>query len=178
MSDPLSSRLKLPDELRDQMQEVYDMPSADLLAHAEAIIQDNLDPLRSFLISLLPNGNEIALVLRAILLLYTVTASAKVPRQMQLESLLLVMANLDSLVNTGTGSGKTICMVLPVLLDPTSIALVISPLKRLQINQVCPFSFSVKTSLIISLRLQNLHSSALMHNASTLILRTTQIYGR
>ena len=178
MSDPLSSRLKLPDELRDRMQEVYDMPSADLLAHAEAIIQDNLDPLQNFLISFPPNGNEIALVLRAILLLYTVTASAKVPHRMQLESLLLVMANLDSLMNVGMGSGKTICMVLPVLLDPTSITLVILPLKRLQMNQVCPFPFIFKTSLIMSLRLQNLPSSASMRNASTLIPRMTQHYGR
>jgi len=93
------------------MQEVYDIPSADLLAHAEAIIQDNLDPLQSFLISLPLNGNEIALILRAILSLCTVTTGAKVLRQMQLESLLPVMANLDSLVNAGTGSGKT---MLPV----------------------------------------------------------------
>jgi len=111
MSDPLLSRLKLPNELCSQMQEVYDIPSADLLAHAEAIIQDNLDPLWSFLISLPLNGNKIALVLRAILLLCTVTAGAKVPRQMQLESLLPVMANLDSLMNAGMGSGKT---MLPV----------------------------------------------------------------
>ena len=116
MSDLLLSHLKLPDELRSRMQEVYDIPSADLLAHAEAIIQDNLDPLRSFLNSLPPDGNEIALVLRAILLLYTVTAGAKVPHQMQLESLLPVMANLNSLVNTGTGSVRTFLFILYLIL--------------------------------------------------------------
>ena len=79
MSDPLLSHLKLPNELHSQMQEVYDIPSTNLLAHPEAITQDNLDPLQSFLISLPLNGNEIALVLRAILLLCTVTAGAKVP---------------------------------------------------------------------------------------------------
>jgi len=37
---------------------------------------------------------------------------------MQLESLLLpVIANLNSLMNTGMGLGKIICMVLPILLD-------------------------------------------------------------
>jgi len=159
------------DELRDRMQEVYDMPlaSADLLAHAEASYKI-ISICYNFLISFPPNGNEIALVLRAILLLYTVTASAKVLRRMQLESLLPVMANLNSLVNAGTGSGKDICMVLPVLLDPTSITLVISPLKRLQMNQVCPFpSFSRHLWLLCHLRLQNLPILALMHNASTLI---------
>jgi len=90
------------------MQEVYDIPSGNLLAHTEAILQDDLDPLCSFLISLPPDGNEIALVLKAILLLYTVTAGTKVLYQMQLESLLLpVMANLNSLRNTGMGWARS-----------------------------------------------------------------------
>ena len=173
MLDSFSCCLKLPDELQSRTQQVYDIRNADLLVHAEAILQDDLNPLRSFLMSLPPNGIEIALVLRAILLLYTVTAGAKVPRQMQLESILLVMSNLNSLVNAGTGLGKTICMVLPVLLDPTSITLVISPLKWLQMNQVYPFPFVVKAFLIMSLRLQNLPSLALMRNASTLIPQVT-----
>jgi len=118
------------------MQEVYDIPNADPLAHAKAILQDDLDPLCSFIISLPLDSDERALALRAILLLYTVTAGAKVPHKMQLESLLPVMANLDSLVNTGMGLGKTICMVLPVLLDPTSITLIISPLKWLQARHI------------------------------------------
>ena len=120
------------------MQEVYDIPNADPLAHAKVILQDDLDPLCSFIISLPLDSDERALALRAILLLYTVTAGAKVPCQMQLESILPVMSNLNSLVNAGTGLGKTICMVLPVLLDPTSITLIISPLKLLQMNQVYP----------------------------------------
>jgi len=98
MSDPLSSRLKLPDELRSRMQEVYDIPSADLLAHAQAIL-DDLDFATQLFISLPPDGKEIALRIESILMLYTVTAGANVPRRMQLESLLPVMANLDSLVN-------------------------------------------------------------------------------
>ncbi|KAI0069309.1 hypothetical protein BV25DRAFT_1778862, partial [Artomyces pyxidatus] len=74
--------------------------------------------------------------LRACLLLFTVTNGAKVPQQMQLESLIPVASRRDSIINAGTGSGKTICMVLAILLDPLSITLVINPLKRLQCTQV------------------------------------------
>jgi ATP-dependent helicase YprA (DUF1998 family) len=70
------------------------------------------------------------------LLLYTATGGKKVPRKFQLEATLALLAGRDCLINAGTGSGKTLCMVLPALLDPTSISLVISPLKRLQILQV------------------------------------------
>jgi len=131
-----SCYLQLPDAVQEKMQTIYDVPSPDLLVHAEAILQDHLDPLRSFLAALSPVGNELPFALRAMLLLYTVTNGAKIPRQMQLKSLFPVMARLDSIINAGTGSGKTICMVLPVLLDPGTITLIISPLKRLQINQV------------------------------------------
>jgi len=78
MLDSFSCCLKLPDELQSRTQQVYDIRNADLLVHAEAILQDDLNPLRSFLMSLPPNGIEIALVLRAILLLYTVTAGVMI----------------------------------------------------------------------------------------------------
>ena len=68
-------------------------------------------------------------------------ANRKVPRQFQLESMLATMSQHDSIIIAGTGSGKTICMILPLLLDPESISIVISPLKRLQINQVCLIFF-------------------------------------
>ena len=70
------------------------------------------------------------------LLLYTVTGKKKLPREFQLEATLALLAGRDCLINAGTGSGKTLCMVLPALLDPKSVSLVISPLKRLQILQV------------------------------------------
>ena len=73
------------------------------------------------------------------LLLYTVTNGEKVPREFQLEATLALLAGRDSLINAGTGSGKTLCMVLLALLDPMSVSLVISPLKRLQILQVNVF---------------------------------------
>jgi ATP-dependent helicase YprA (DUF1998 family) len=79
---------------------------------------------------------EQEIVYRCCLLLYTVTNGEKVPREFQLEATLALLAGRDCLINAGTGSGKTLCMVLPALLDPISVSLVISPLKQLQILQV------------------------------------------
>ena len=49
---------------------------------------------------------------------------------------------LDSLVIAGTGAGKTIPFMMPLMLDPTKKALVISPLKILQADQVLLFNLS------------------------------------
>ena len=49
------------------------------------------------------------------------------------ESLLL---GLDSIVIAGTGSGKTIPFMLPLLVHPTKMLLILSPLKVLQRDQV------------------------------------------
>jgi hypothetical protein len=76
----LSRRLLLPDALQNKMQAIYDIPDTNLLLHAEIILQHHLDPLRDFITSLPPDGNEISLILRASLLLYTVTDGTKVPR--------------------------------------------------------------------------------------------------
>jgi ATP-dependent helicase YprA (DUF1998 family) len=50
------------------------------------------------------------------------------------EALLL---GLDSVVIAGTGSGKTIPFMLPLLLHPEKMVLILSPLKILQRDQVC-----------------------------------------
>jgi ATP-dependent helicase YprA (DUF1998 family) len=79
---------------------------------------------------------ELDTVYKCSLLLSTVTDGKKIPREFQLKAVLALLARRDCLINAGTGSGKTLCMVLPALLDPTMISLVISPLKRLQVLQV------------------------------------------
>lgn len=89
---------------------------------------------REFIDNLDAHGREAAY--KCCLLLHTVTSGKKIPREFQLEATLALLAGRDCLINAGTGSGKTLCMVLPALLDPTSVSLVISPLKRLQILQV------------------------------------------
>ncbi|KAF8199997.1 hypothetical protein K438DRAFT_1583316, partial [Mycena galopus ATCC 62051] len=43
------------------------------------------------------------------------------------------------LVDSGTGSGKTLCMIIPNLMHPNTTSIMISPLKRLEILQVTEF---------------------------------------
>lgn len=132
-----SRRFDLPEDHQDSLKLVYDLPSSELLSLAVSLFPRQLDSLDEFLATL--SSDDLAIALRACLLLFKVTKGSKVPRAMQLEAMLAVMGRKDSLVNAGTGSGKTVAMLLAVLLDPVSVSLVISPLIRLQINQVSIF---------------------------------------
>jgi RAD3-like DEAD/DEAH box helicase len=59
------------------------------------------------------------------------------------------MSGRDSLIDVGTGYGKTLCMIIPCLLDPESLAVIFSPLKRLQAVQVLEFEhYGIKTLAI------------------------------
>ena len=60
------------------------------------------------------------------------------PRLWQLDVAEAIILGLDSLVQViaGTGAGKTVSFMMPLMLDPTKKALVISPLKILQADQV------------------------------------------
>ena len=85
------------------------------------------------------NSSERNIVHKSCLLLSTVTNGKKIPREFQLDALLALSAGRDCLIDAGTGSGKTLCMVLPALLDPAAVSFVVSPLKRLQVLQVAEF---------------------------------------
>ncbi|KAJ7626970.1 P-loop containing nucleoside triphosphate hydrolase protein [Roridomyces roridus] len=76
------------------------------------------------------------LALRACLLAFFANPKRIVPRQFQLEATLALADGRDVIVDCGTGSGKTLCQILPNLLFPTTSSLTISPLKRLQVVQV------------------------------------------
>lgn len=80
---------------------------------------------------------------RVALLCYCVTLSVQVPREMQLRVVLADQHKKDALVSAGTGSGKTLPIVLNALLDAPDkklVTLVISPLKRLQVTQENDFN--------------------------------------
>ncbi|KAF8055761.1 P-loop containing nucleoside triphosphate hydrolase protein [Lyophyllum atratum] len=80
---------------------------------------------------------------RACLLAWAVTAGTQVPREIQLKATLATRNGKDSMVNAGTGSGKTLPIALNLLLDDPNergITLTISPLKRLQITQENDFN--------------------------------------
>ena len=59
------------------------------------------------------------------------------PYGWQLDVAEAILLGLDCVVIAGTGSGKTIPFMLPLLLYPNKMALIISPLKVLQRDQVC-----------------------------------------
>ncbi|KAJ7451395.1 P-loop containing nucleoside triphosphate hydrolase protein [Mycena latifolia] len=75
----------------------------------------------------------------AILLVYCITQGRIIPRQYQLQGTDAVSRGLDPLVDSGTGSGKTLCQTLPNLLFPETTSMTVSPLKRLQILQAAEF---------------------------------------
>ncbi len=80
---------------------------------------------------------------RVALLCYCVTSAMQIPREMQFRVVLTDQHKKDTLVSAGTGSGKTLPIVLNALLDAPDkklVTLVISPLKRLQVTQENDFN--------------------------------------
>jgi hypothetical protein len=58
------------------------------------------------------------------------------PREWQIRAATASLEGRSSIVNVGTGQGKTLCGILAQFLDPGSISVIISPLKRLMVMQV------------------------------------------
>jgi len=73
--------------------------------------------------------------LRACLLVFSVSDGQVIPWQVQLEAGLAVYQGRNMIVNAGTGSGKTLSMVILLLMDPEAVGIIISPLNRLQSMQ-------------------------------------------
>ena len=73
--------------------------------------------------------------LRACLLVFSVSDGRVVPREFQLTAGLAAFWRKHAIINAGTGSGKTLSMVIPLLMDPEAVSIIVSPLKRLQITQ-------------------------------------------
>lgn len=69
------------------------------------------------------------------------------PHYWQLDVAEAMILGLDSLVIAGTGSGKTIPFILPLMLDTTKKGLVVSPLKVLQEDQICSILYEVHVLL-------------------------------
>jgi ATP-dependent helicase YprA (DUF1998 family) len=60
----------------------------------------------------------------------------KRPFRWQLEAGAAVLCGKDVVLDVGTGSGKTLCFSLPLLLNERDVSLTISPLTALMIDQV------------------------------------------
>ncbi|KAJ6526206.1 P-loop containing nucleoside triphosphate hydrolase protein [Mycena sp. CBHHK59/15] len=63
----------------------------------------------------------------------------KPPYEWQIDVSEALVLGLDAVVIAGTGAGKTIPFMMPLLLDPTKFVLIISPLKILQEDQAKHF---------------------------------------
>jgi ATP-dependent helicase YprA (DUF1998 family) len=66
------------------------------------------------------------------------------PHEWQLDVTEAILLSLDSIVIAGTGAGKTMPFMMPLLLNKKKKVVILSPLKVLQEDQVSPFfqSFS------------------------------------
>ncbi|KAJ7838656.1 hypothetical protein B0H14DRAFT_2588487 [Mycena olivaceomarginata] len=112
----------------------YDLLPSDTLPHAYL---DSLNDLHA------------TIALKACLLVYFSSQRRVVPRQFRLEASIALSDGRDVVVDSGTGSGKTLCQIIPNLLYPNSTSLTVSPLKRLQIVQAAEFErWGVKTVCI------------------------------
>lgn len=87
--------------------------------------------------------------LRACLLMWVTTKKEVLPRDFQIEATIAIMTGRDCLIDVGTGYGKTLCMALSCLLAPKELAVIFSPLKRLQAVQVLQFmQYGIKSIAI------------------------------
>ncbi|KAJ8522820.1 hypothetical protein ONZ45_g629 [Pleurotus djamor] len=108
------------------------------IAAAYEHIPENLRPSADFLATL--KLDELVMAQRLCLLLMATTQGTRCPRDFQLRSAIAALTQHDCLVDAGTGSGKTLCMILPLLMDPSGITIMVTPLKRLQAAQVAEFA--------------------------------------
>jgi hypothetical protein len=116
------------------IQAIREIPLEQLQAMVGELVPLELMPSADFIHALSPN--ERTDVLRACLIVFVLSESTMVPRQLQLQAALAELAGFDSILISGTGSGKTLAMAIPHILHPERVSFVISPLKRLQITQV------------------------------------------
>ncbi|KAJ7833818.1 P-loop containing nucleoside triphosphate hydrolase protein [Mycena leptocephala] len=104
---------------------------------------------RPFMASL--SGVERLIALDAFLYLDFASNGTKTPRELQIRAAIAIRQGKDLVVRSGTGTGKTIAMILPLLMMPNdAIAITISPLRLIQDNHVSEFSKYGISSLAIN----------------------------
>lgn len=106
-----------------EIQTIRALAAEELPAYTREKIPNDRMPSSAFMESLSPS--ETMDTLLACLLVWTLSGGAEVPREFQITAGLAAVSGRDTVVKAGTGSGKTLAM-----------AIVVSPLKRLQSSQV------------------------------------------
>jgi len=124
----------LHEETQDSLQNLDFLSDSEILL---AYIPGDRAPSAGFWDSY--NTKQITIGRLACLHLWKASGSRLVPHEFQLKATIATMSGQHSLIDVGTGKGKTLCMVLPSLLSPYTISIVVSPLKRLQAVQVLDF---------------------------------------
>ncbi|KAF7320198.1 P-loop containing nucleoside triphosphate hydrolase protein [Mycena kentingensis (nom. inval.)] len=112
--------------------EIRELPVAELESLIQRAIPSRLLP-RPYIDELAPEERVAAL--RCVALSYFSHPKRIVPRPFQLQCTLALFNRRSVLVDAGTGSGKTLCQILPNLAFPASMSITVSPLKRLQTLQ-------------------------------------------
>ncbi|KAJ7772814.1 hypothetical protein B0H14DRAFT_3859400 [Mycena olivaceomarginata] len=113
------------------------LPLPDLETFAQHNIPANL-PLPTTYLNSIDNDYK-TIALRACILVFIASNKRMIPRQYQLEASNATAHGLGCTVDSGTGSGKTLCQIILNLLYPNTTSITISPLKRLQILQATEF---------------------------------------
>ncbi|KAK7006578.1 Werner syndrome ATP-dependent helicase, partial [Favolaschia claudopus] len=86
-------------------------------------------------------ASERFIAIQAFLCLDFASHGTKAPREVQIRSVIAVKQGKDLLVRSGTGSGKTIAMILPILmLRKDAVAITIAPLRLIQDLHVSEFT--------------------------------------
>ncbi|KAH9160732.1 II DNA helicase [Lactarius sanguifluus] len=120
------------------LQEVQDLPEDVLHSTYETLVPSERRLSATFWAQYDEDKQSIGL--RACLILGIISNFEVLPREFQVAATIAIMSGQDSLIDVGTGAGKTLCMILPCLLAPDTIAIIFSPLKRLQSVQVLSFA--------------------------------------
>jgi hypothetical protein len=88
--------------------------------------------------------------LRACLLVYTSSLGNIIPRDFQLQAVIASLSGRDGLVTAATGSGKTLIMIMLLMLRPSDTSILIVPLKRLQDSHISAFTSYGIPSVVIN----------------------------
>src|SRR6266702_1131634 len=120
------------------LQEIRDLPEDSLHWAYETLVPSEHRLPDTFWVRY--DKAKLSIGLRACLLLWVLSNFEVLPREFQVTATIAIMSGEDSLIDVGAGAGKTLCMILPCLLSPRTIAIVFSPLKHLQSVQVLNFA--------------------------------------